>query len=509
MITFSILRKKLPQYHFECFSKKDTLFYYCNVLIEHAVCKSNTLYIGYSRHLQSCYLNDSTIGFLLLDKPHCDISQLESVFIFANADTVNIMELYHDVQCVFEESVTYLNKGSLFIDAFLQEKSIPELIEISSQLLGNPIMLTNSSFKILYMSKDQMVDDKVWIDAQNLGCCSAESIRYFKNDKASQMLFEGDKSFIYNTGLGKDMPRILKKLSSHHKTIGYFVVFEVNHKLEKNHLEMTDFLCDFLVLQMKHNSTEYTTDKIYENLIIDLLQNKNLSELSITDRIHSSNWSIRSTLRLICIEVDTLRTLTYYFDYLNSQLLYINPYAKAVRYEGNILVVLNYNNTEEYETIFKKLKKLLQVYRLYLGISNPFTNLTDMYDHYIQSKTALTLGKLLQAKDCVFYYKDYSFFHMLSSMDKRNLPGLCSSHYLLLEQYDKANSTEYCETLYQYITAANNVSAAAKALQIHRNTMTYRLEKIVHVSGINLSDGEELFQFYTTAKIVYWMKQLT
>ncbi len=304
------------------------------------------------------------------------------------------------------------------------------------------------------------------------------------------------------------MPRILKRLTSQNKTMGYFVVFEVNRTLNENHLEMTDFLCNFLVFEIKNNLAEYTTDKIYESLIFDLLLNKNLSDLSISDRIISSNWLIRPVLRLIYIEVDALRTLNYYFDYICSQLQHINPYAKAIRFEEHILVILNYNDGNEYDIIFEKIIKLLKEYQLYLGISNPFSNLTDIYNHYNQAKTALTLGRLLQDKTRFFYYKDYGYYHLFSCMDTCNLPGLCSPHYMLLHQYDIMNSTEYCDTLYQYIAAANNLSAAAKTLQIHRNTMAYRLEKIIQISEINLSGGEELYQFYTTVKIIRWLDKI-
>ena len=508
MVDYSLLQRELPNYQLHCYSNKSSSFYNCNILLSHTQCKSGTLYIGYSKDLQPGYLAEESFGFLLMDEPEHDTSEIDATIIYSQASNVDLMELFHDVQCIFQDNLTCLNTSSQFIDAFLHEKSIPELIEISSQMLGNPIMFTDSSFKIIYMTKDQIVEDKVWEDAKELGNCSAESILLFKNDKASSLLFNSNKAFIYKTGLGKNMHRILKRLIFQNKTIGYFIVFEVNRTLDENHLEITDLLCNFLAFKSKNNLEEYATDKIYESLIYDLLQNKSLSDLSVTDRVHSSNWLIRPVLRLMYIEVDTLRTLTYYFDYICSQLQHINPYAKALRFEEHILVILNYNDETEYHIIFEKIMKLLKVYQLHLGISNSFSNLTNIYDHYIQAKTALTLGNILQDKTRFFYYKDYSYYHLLSCMDNRNLPGLCSPHYMLLNQYDQMNSTEYCDTLYQYILAACNLSATAKTLQIHRNTMSYRLEKIIQISEINLSSGEELYQFYTTVKIIRWLDKI-
>ncbi len=509
MINYLLLKKKLPQYHLQCMQGINTSFYQCNTLTDHAILKKGTLYIGYSKHLKTDYLTDRSIGFLLLDQPDHDFPENQAAILFTPDQEIDIMELLYEVQCIFQQQMSLLNDSSLFIDGLLQEKNISELIDIGEQLLGNPIMLTNASFKVIYMSKDQNVADRVWLDAQKLGYCSAESISFFKQDNASTILYSHKKAFIYKTGLGKQMPRILKKITTRNKVLGYLVVFEAKQKLEDHHLEMTDFLCNFLAIEMKNNVTEDTTDKIYESLILDLLHPKDLSDFSLSDRLHSAEWLIKPILRLIYIEVDQKKTLEFYFDYIYSRLQNINLFARVVHFDKNILIVLNYNSAEDYGSMAIKIDQLLEQYQLFWGISRSFSKLSEIYDYYLQAKTALTLGKLLQKDAHSFYYKDLGCYHLLSCMENQQLHGLCSSHYILLDRHDQLNSTEYCETLYQYILAADNISVAAKALQIHRNTMTYRIEKITQITQINLANGEELFQFYFTKKIMNWLnKQL-
>ena len=505
MINYLILQEKLPHYQLECKKGFDKPFFHCNTLTNSTLCTSGTLYIGYSKHLKAAHFDDDSIGFLLLDRPNFDISNTLPTFLFTNTPGVDILELLYEVQCVFQEQIGFLYDSSLFIDGFLQDKNIPELIDIGSRLLGNPIMLTNASFKVVYMTKNQQIEDEVWNDAQRLGCCSAESILAFKQDKASLTLFNGQKAFIYQTGLGEQMPRILKKISTLNKVLGYIVVFQVNRKLEEQHLEMTDFISKLLAIEMKNNLTDDTTDKIYESLIIDLLQDKKLSNFSLTNRIQSTNWSIRPILRIIYIEVDAKKTLDYYFEYITIQLQRINLFAKVVRFYEHIIVVLNYNSANEYELIAGQITELLEQLHLYSGYSRTFCSLPEIHDHYLQAKAALSLGKLLEDNSLVFYYNDFCLYHLLSCMENNKLPGLYSPPYITLNQYDKQNSTEYCETLYQYILSATNISAAAKSLQIHRNTMAYRMEKIAQISELDLSSGKELFQFYISKNIKKWL----
>jgi DNA-binding PucR family transcriptional regulator len=48
-------------------------------------------------------------------------------------------------------------------------------------------------------------------------------------------------------------------------------------------------------------------------------------------------------------------------------------------------------------------------------------------------------------------------------------------------------------TLRGYLLAGRNARAAAEALQIHRNTLPYRLRRIEEVLGVDLTDADDLF----------------
>ncbi len=59
---------------------------------------------------------------------------------------------------------------------------------------------------------------------------------------------------------------------------------------------------------------------------------------------------------------------------------------------------------------------------------------------------------------------------------------------LLLE--DERNHTELYHTLKTYLLCENNVTAAAKRLHIHRNTLVYRLKQIKECIDVDMNDFE-------------------
>ncbi|MCV7065581.1 helix-turn-helix domain-containing protein [Mycolicibacterium farcinogenes] len=53
---------------------------------------------------------------------------------------------------------------------------------------------------------------------------------------------------------------------------------------------------------------------------------------------------------------------------------------------------------------------------------------------------------------------------------------------------DRTSGTEYLTTLQAFFEAGGDLSAAARALFIHRNTLKYRLTRIQEVFGIDIGD---------------------
>jgi len=59
-----------------------------------------------------------------------------------------------------------------------------------------------------------------------------------------------------------------------------------------------------------------------------------------------------------------------------------------------------------------------------------------------------------------------------------------------LDRYDREHGTVLVSTLETFFWHNANVSRAARALYVHRNTLNYRLQRIEEISGLMLSDPE-------------------
>lgn len=78
-----------------------------------------------------------------------------------------------------------------------------------------------------------------------------------------------------------------------------------------------------------------------------------------------------------------------------------------------------------------------------------------------------------------------SLIHALSLSE--DLTPLCTLVEPLVE-HDRKRGSDLVKTLKTYFAAGANASEAADRLFLHRNSMTYRLERIGSLTGLDLRD---------------------
>ena len=79
-----------------------------------------------------------------------------------------------------------------------------------------------------------------------------------------------------------------------------------------------------------------------------------------------------------------------------------------------------------------------------------------------------------------------------------NLRDFCPEEVSVLEAYDKETGSELLKTLDRFLLYVDDPVTAANSLNIHRNTLLYRINKIKKLTGLDLKNGNQRLriQFY-------------
>lgn len=141
----------------------------------------------------------------------------------------------------------------------------------------------------------------------------------------------------------------------------------------------------------------------------------------------------------------------------------------------------------------QRMEKQLSVTNFLWGYNLKASPLEDLMENYQKSAEALKVciesgGKLKR------YSVTQSMLNRVKTLLSSDAEISVSAQRILapLIHMDETKSTEYIQTLRQYIQSNYNVTNAAEKLSVHRQTMIYRLTKIEEYCQISLTSHEDL-----------------
>ncbi|MCY4073183.1 MAG: helix-turn-helix domain-containing protein [Chloroflexi bacterium] len=127
------------------------------------------------------------------------------------------------------------------------------------------------------------------------------------------------------------------------------------------------------------------------------------------------------------------------------------------------------------------------------GISRPATGLSMLRDAYREAKDAVGISYQLSDRDTTTFYGDLKLFQLLLALKERNLDNLHQFYDDALGplvEHDKRKQSDLIRTLGGFFEANGNLAKAAQALDVHRNTLVYRLERISELTKMDLDDSD-------------------
>lgn len=127
------------------------------------------------------------------------------------------------------------------------------------------------------------------------------------------------------------------------------------------------------------------------------------------------------------------------------------------------------------------------------GISRPATGLSSLRDAYREAKDAVGIADELSDCDSTTYYGDLKLYQLLLALKERNLEHLQHFHQDALGPllaHDKRKQSDLIRTLSGFFAANGNLAKAAQDLDVHRNTLVYRLERISDLTELDLDDSD-------------------
>ncbi len=113
---------------------------------------------------------------------------------------------------------------------------------------------------------------------------------------------------------------------------------------------------------------------------------------------------------------------------------------------------------------------------------------------YHQAATAVRMSMIFDAKGEVHSYREYLLVKMLEDVPKSRLKEY-TEQFRVSRAEEVLEDREMSATAEAFLESSLNLSETARNLFMHRNTLTYRLDKIERITGLDIRKFSDAVTF--------------
>lgn len=394
--------------------------------------------------------------------------------------------------------------SSRIIHALTRSKTLQSLLDTARESLRSPLILADLTGHILSVTEEGAFDDPRWADLLSTGVVPTNIINlsiYQNSLRSGVPMLNAD-----STGLS-----VVRYAVTHDdRIIGYLLspcYGGAPTEEDMDIIALTGDLCS-IRMQKELHYADYP-ENILEFFIADLLNGTITDEQTILDRCRYFHWNLKLPYRVLTISPNRSTPQDHGQNYLEleqqmKRLRRRFPEATVFLYGNQIKLIIHvHDQTTQNAIILSEVAQFLQEHDLTAGVSQTANRVSLIAPRHQQAAKAQQMGLLLGGTGPLYHYDAYSIYHCLELCAPHlNLVQLCHSAVLKLESYDRKNGTELMGTLHAYLSCHQNISEAAAALYIHRNTLSKRLDKINDLISLNLSDAETVFHLMFSYRVL-------
>ncbi|MBU5418320.1 Rrf2 family transcriptional regulator [Anaerobutyricum soehngenii] len=268
--------------------------------------------------------------------------------------------------------------------------------------------------------------------------------------------------------------------------------------------------------------------KTYQKDIIQNILNGLLSSKEMTEAAAQLGMKESDTYRVVdfhTIKKNVQRKYTkeqlHEVGVIEGELMHLLPDALIYRNMDQIVMIqqVDSDQTElEYQKEMEEIEAVIQQSILYrkkdtdfqIGIGKSVEGYQRLKESYHEASQAIKYIEIIRQvtgdkNKSVVHYSNLGFFQIFGEIDdmtelERCIPETLKKLYL----YDDEHKGELITTLQMYLRNNQSIKKTAGALFVHYRTISYRLEKIKQISGINFDNANEVLAV-SNGLIIYKM----
>ena len=323
------------------------------------------------------------------------------------------------------------------------------------------------------------------------------------------------------------------KIQTAHKTQGYLFFPLPSETAEfslanKEEHQLQHALTALALWFQREDAIEETKTHLKDEFVWSLAKGELEDWDKVVSRAKSLNYNVK--LPYVCIlsipeNMETLfkksnvKGTTYehwLFDYiclLEEQMIEAGQILKrktmTTYHQEHFIIFLEVDTGRIHETIQeylqlaeKKVKNILPGIVMSWGIGENHAGVKTFHQSYNDARIALYIGRRQKGPGHRSTYANTGIFRALLALAKNpEMEEIALSTIGGLIDYENQRGLDLVHTLAMYIRNQGNISQTSRALNLHRQSLVYRLRKIESLTGRSLENPDDLFLLDLSIKL--------
>ena len=365
------------------------------------------------------------------------------------------------------EATWEMCSAETLLEQFFAQDDLGKLTVSTGELLGCPLLVLDNTFHVAAHYLPLGFSDALFETAVRRGEISYEAGAIISENA---MLTAGWADYVQLA----DSPyrRRFAPLVSAGVRLGCLICVDTDGHLEKIPPQTWELVEHILSKQMFVEASHQ--DKLFEtaeDILMHLLDGGFSSAAHFQLQASGTYLADFHPRAFALIDLETYHSAYMGKRHLKEELEAQIPDSHPFLYKGDVFLFLHREGDGD---IFSE---LAEEFQLKILISAPIDDLFTLPQLYRTAREALEL-----MKDARFHGESVCSAQQLRTpLLLKNLEGrgdLVSPELRRLAVHDREKGTQYCETLYHYLTCCHSLIKTSNALYTHRNTVLYRIRRL-------------------------------
>ena len=398
------------------------------------------------------------------------------------------------------------------LDALAGGEGLDQILHQASRALGNPFTVFDNNFALLAHSiPDEMEipEARQVVEHRSANLSVLMELR----DTGELGQIQNDAAHPRLTNLPNGYQKMTCVLSVSHRHIGLLCFYNYQRPFRPGDEEIVEYVGKIVCSYLQRRSWNHTDVWNPYEYFVDQLLHNTYDEVSVEQFRQRLGLNFPPEMAALLVSASW-----YERQRKNAPLAMIAQTLRKL-FPGSCVCVLedsvlclcaakkcDRGNEPE---LWTQVKEFLAENRLFMGISDKFSNLSTLQEYYSQADRAMTIGAAHAPGEGIYPYRSYMLYHMISALAAHSdVMRFCHPALATLRAYDKEYKTEYLECLRVYLECNGSIADCAQRYYMHYNSIKYRLKVIQSVCGVDLNDPNTFVQLYLSFKITEVLEKL-